>query len=120
MTVEEIRKMVLKSKLFNCTINPYFPMWELKLEDAEFPIKHSVFLYVTHSDTHLTGGYMSVDLATDKNITEVQLFNYPVSELNKVRVLECIDLLTQAQYEMLKKEKDYNVNQNLQKIQEDF
>ena len=63
---------------------------------------------------------MSVDLATNKNITEVQLFNYPISELNKVRLLECIDLLTQAQYEMLKKEKDYNVNQNLQKIQEDF
>lgn len=120
MTVEEIRKMVLKSKLFNCTINPYFPMWELKLEDAEFPIKHSVFLYVNHEGTHLVGGYMSVDLATNKNITEVQLFNYPISELNQVRVLECIDLLTQAQYEMLKKEKDYNVNQNLQKIKEDF
>lgn len=120
MTKEEIRKLVLNSKLFNCTINPYFPMWELKLEDAEFPIKHSVYLYVTHADTNLTGGYMSVDLATNKNITEVQLFNYPIGELNKVRLLECIDLLTQAQYEMLKKEKDYNVNQNLQKIQEDF
>ena len=120
MTVEEIRKLVLKSKLFNCTINPEFPMWELKMEDAEFPIKHSVFLYITHADTCLTGGYMSVDLAADKNITEVQLFNYPIKELNQVRVLECIDLLSQAQYEMIKKEKDYNVNQNLQKIQEDF
>ena len=120
MTVDEIRKLVLKSKLFNCTINSEFPMWELKLEDAEFPIKHSVYLYVTHEYTNLIGGYMSVDLAADKNITEVQLFSYPISELNKIRVLECIDLLTQAQYEMLKKEKDYNVNQNLQKIQDDF
>lgn len=120
MTVEEIRKLVLKSKLFNCTINPEFPMWELKMEDADFPIKHSVFLYITHADSHLLGGYMSVDLAGDKNITEEKLFSYPISELNKVRVLECLDLLTKAQYEMLKKEKDYNVNQNLQKIQEDF
>lgn len=120
MTVEEIRKLVLKSKLFNCTINQEFPMWELKMEDADFPIKHSVFLYITHADSNLLGGYMSVDLAADKNITEEKLFNYPISELNKVRVLECIDLLTQAQYEMIKKEKDYNVNQNLQKIKEDF
>jgi hypothetical protein len=95
-------------------------MWELKLEDAEFPIQHSVYLYVTHEDTNLTGGYMSVDLATNKNITEVQLFNYPIGKLNKVRLLECIDLLTKSKYVMLKKEKDYSVNQNLLKIQEDF
>lgn len=120
MTVAEIRKLVLNSKLFKCTINTSVPMWELNMEDADFPINHSVYLYVNHEETHLIGGYMSVDLAADKNITEVQLFNYPISELNKVHLMNCIDLLTKSKYEMLKKEKDYNVNQNLQKIQEDF
>ena len=120
MTVAEIRKMVLNTKLFKCTINPSVPMWELNMEDADFPINHSVFLYVNNEETHLIGGYMSVDLAADKNITEVQLFNYTIVDLTKVRMLNCLNLLTQAQYEMLKKEKDYNVNQNLQKIKEDF
>lgn len=120
MTVEEIRKMVLKSKLFKCTINTSVSMWELDMEDADFPINHTVYLYVNHEGTHLVGGYLSVDLASDKNITENQLFNYPIVDLTKVNLLNYINLLTKSKYEMIKKEKEYNVNQNLQKIQEDF
>ncbi len=121
MTIAEIRTTVLKSKLFNCTmINQDFPMWELEMEDADFPIKHSVYLYVNNEKTHLVGGYISVDLAADKNITEEQLFNLPIVDLNKFHLINCINVLAKSQYEMIKKEKDYNVNQNLQKIQEDF
>ena len=120
MTIDEIKNTVLKSKLFNWSINSAYPMWELIMEDADFPIKHTVFLYVSTLGTHLVGGYMSVDLAADKKITEKQVFSYPIVDLNKVRMLNCINLITKAQYELIKKEKDYNVNQNLQKIQEDF
>ena len=120
MTLDEIRKTVLKSKLFNCTINSNYPMWELIMEDADFPIKHTVYLYVNTLKTHLVGGYISIDLAADKKITEKQVFSYPIVDLNKVRMLNCINSITKAQYELIKKEKDYNVNQNLQKIQEDF
>ncbi len=95
-------------------------MWELEMEDADFPIKHSVYLYVNNEKTHLVGGYISVDLAADKNITEEQLFNLPIVDLNKFHLINCINVLAKSQYEMIKKEKDYNVNQNLQKIQEDF
>ena len=120
MTLDEIRKTVLKSKLFNCTINSDYPMWELIMEDADFPIKHTVYLYVNTLKTHLVGGYISIDLAADKKITEKQVFSYPIVDLNKVRMMNCINSITKAQYELIKKEKDYNVNQNLQKIQEDF
>lgn len=120
MTIDEIKTTVLKSKLFNCTINPSVSMWELDMEDADFPIKHTVYLYVNHEGTHLVGGYLSVDLASDKNITEKQLFNLPIEDFNKFHLMKCIDLLTKEKYEMIKKEKEYNVNQNLQKIQEDF
>ena len=120
MTIDGIKTTVQKSKLFNCTINPSVSMWELDMEDADFPIKHTVYLYVNHEGTHLVGGYLSVDLAADKNITEKQLFNHPIVDLTKVNLLNYIILLTEAKYEMIKKEKEYNVNQNLQKIQEDF
>lgn len=116
----EIKETVIESKLFNFTISPNVLMWELELEDADFPIKHTVYLYVNHEGTHLVGGYLSCDLAADKNLTEKQLFNYPIVDLTKVRLLNSIKLLTEAKYEMIKKEKEYLVNQNLQKIQEDF
>lgn len=120
MKKEEIKDTVLKSKLFNFTINSNVLMWELEMEDADFPIKHTVYLYVNHEGTHLVGGYLSVDLAADKNIIEKQLFNHPIVDLTKVNLLNYIILLTEAKYDLIKKEKEYLVNQNLKKIQEDF
>ena len=85
MTIDGIKTTVQKSKLFNCTINPSVSMWELDMEDADFPIKHTVYLYVNHEGTHLVGGYLSVDLAADKltNVCDtITLESLNLSDIN--------------------------------------
>lgn len=116
----DIKRIVVSTGLFDYTVNDYIPMWELKVDEAPFPLRHGVNLYVDNDEKHLIANYMSYDFEAQKMAVEKELFTVPIDFITKETIINCVEQVKAAQYDLYKDEKDYLVKKNLQEIKKDF
>lgn len=116
----DIKLIVVSTGLFDYTVNDYVPMWELKVDEAPFPLRHGVNLYVDNEEKHLIANYMSYDFEAQKMAIEKELFTVPIDFITKETIINCVEQVKAAQYDLYKDEKDYLVKKNLREIKKDF
>lgn len=116
----DIKQIVVGTGLFDYTVNDYVPMWELKVDEAPFPLRHSVNLYVDNDEKHLIANYMSYDYEAQIMAVEKELFTVLIDFITKETIMNCVEEVKAAQYDLYKDEKDYLVKKNLREIKKDF